>query len=197
MPLSIQLDSNNSILYFNSCLLKSETLLFTDLVSTNQLYQPTLKIFGHQPKFFDTTYSTSSNTVPSKHYSQSPITPKLLHFSQLLKTKFDSYHQNNFNTHYNCNLVYYSPKLSNGGGRGKHQDNPTANLNLVLIYSFGQTRHFSIYKNNKIVQKLPLHHNSLIALIGSTFQTTYFHTLLPLNPKIVALDRYSFNTRFK
>jgi hypothetical protein len=191
-----QLDPDNSILYFDSCLLKNELPDFLHLISTNQLHQPTLKIFGNSPKFFDTTFSTFSNTVPSKHYHQSLITTELTTFSNLLKSKFDSYLENNFNTHYNCNLVHYSPIHPRGGSRGKHQDNPTVGLNLVLIYSFGQTREFAIYKDNKIVKKLPLHHNSLVALIGPTFQKIYHHSLLPLALNIVPFNRWSFNSRF-
>lgn len=194
---TIKLDSTNSLLYMENCLPPSAILDFAALLPSKPLLQPTLQMFGHRPKFFDTTYSTLSNTVPSKHYHQDILPDDLKLLSTNLKAIFDLYHPNTYNTHYNCNLAYYSPDLSNGGSRGKHQDNPTVPLQVVLIYSFGQPRDFAIYKDNHIVTKQRLGHNSLIAMIGPTFQKIYQHSLLPLKKDIVALDRYSFNTRFQ
>jgi alkylated DNA repair dioxygenase AlkB len=188
------LDTSNSIRYISNALTPDEQLGLKSILATSDLKQPTLKMFGHQPKFFDTTFNRG--TVPSSHYSQSVMTPEALDFSNLIYQKYTNIWDQASSVNYNCNVVHYSPDLANGGGRGKHQDNPDQPLTLVLIYSFGQDRNFSVYKNNHKVARIKLEHNSIVAMAGPTFQQTYHHQLDPLKKGEVAEDRYSFNTRF-
>lgn len=196
MKFSIALDSENSIQYISDFLDLKEQDSLNYLIAGNELAQPTLKIFGNAPKFFDATFATKTNTAPSRHYKQATVTPQILEFSNLLKVKYDLEFQNKATDHYNCNLVYYAPHLANGGSRGKHQDNPTVPLNLVLIYSYGQTRTLTVFKDNKKVKTVTMRHNSVLAMSGATFQKIYYHQLDALKKNSLAEDRWSFNTRF-
>jgi alkylated DNA repair dioxygenase AlkB len=196
MKFSIALDSENSINYISDFLDLKEQDSLNYLIASTTLAQPTLKIYGNSPKFFDTTFATKENTAPSRHYKQATVTPQILEFSNLLKTKYDLEFQNQATNHYNCNLVYYAPHLANGGNRGKHQDNPKVPLNLVLIYSYGQTRTLTVSKDNKKVQRITMHHNSVLAMSGPTFQKIYHHQLDSLKKGSLVEDRWSFNTRF-
>lgn len=196
MKFSIALDSENSIKYISDFLDLKEQDSLNYLIGSTVLAQPTLKIYGNAPKFFDSTFATKENTAPSRHYKQSAVTTPILEFSNLLKAKYDLEFKNYATTHYNCNLVYYAPKLANGGSRGKHQDNPKVPLNLVLIYSYGQTRTLTVFKDNKKVKRITMHHNSVLAMEGATFQKIYYHQLDALKKNILAEDRWSFNTRF-
>jgi alkylated DNA repair dioxygenase AlkB len=124
------------------------------------------------------------------------MTRQAYDFSKLLKEKYNQLFPNKWNHQFNCNLSYYSPELANGGSRGKHQDNPGFDLGLVLVYSYGQTRNFSVYKDGKRIHRFPLKENSLLAMRGPSFQTRYFHQLEKLRKNQEAFDRVSFNTRY-
>ena len=192
---TLQLDSENSIHSIEDALTLEEQYDMVHLINTTTLSQPTLSIYGNRPKFYDTTFNFG--TVPSGHYSQSPMTREASDFSELIREKYTKYFPNSSTAHFNCNLVYYSPELGNGGRRGKHQDNPTQPLTLVLIYSFGQDRKMTFYKDNKKVATIPLLDNSIVAMVGPTFQKVYHHQLDSIKSGEVAFDRYSFNTRYK
>lgn len=195
MTSTLQLDSENSVHTIQNALTLEEQYDMIDLINTNTLKQPTLSIYGNRPKFYDTTFNFG--TVPSGHYSQAPMTQQASDFSELIRYKYTQHFPNSFTTHFNCNLVYYSPDLGNGGRRGKHQDNPDQPLNLVLIYSFGQDRTMTFYKDNKKVSTIQLLDNSIVAMVGPTFQKVYYHQLDSIKPNQLAFDRYSFNTRYK
>jgi alkylated DNA repair dioxygenase AlkB len=188
------LGAQNAIRYISNALTPQEQEGLESVLATSDLSQPTLKMFGHQPKFFDTTFNFG--TVPSSHYSQTVMTPEALAFSHLLREKYTNIWPNDSSVNYNCNVVHYSPDLANGGGRGKHQDNPDKPLTLVLIYSFGQARNFTVYRDNRKVLRVKLEHNSIVAMEGPTFQQVFHHQLDPLKKGEVAEHRYSFNTRF-
>lgn len=196
MKLTHNLDSTNSINYISNFLDQDSQNYLADLIASTKLHQPTLKIFGNSPKFLDTTFAPANNTAPSKHYRQALITPQISTFSDLVKTSYNQHFPNTYSKHFNCNLVHYSPDFPKGGSRGKHQDNPDKPINLVLIYSIGQDRTLTFYKDNRKIYRLTLQHNSLVAMTGSTFQKTYFHQLDPLKKGIVPENRWSFNTRF-
>jgi len=193
---SIALDSENSLHYIDNFLTEEEQLGLRSVMLSVSLKQPTAQIFGNKPKFFDATFSYGTQTVPNRSYKQVLMTPQATSFSTLLKTKFDQVHNNQATKHFNCNLVYYAPHLANGGSRGVHSDNPSDPLQLVLIYSYGQDRPFTIYRDKKIVQRICLKHNSIVAMQGSSFQKVFKHRLDPLKKGVVAEDRWSFNTRF-
>lgn len=192
--MNFQLDTENSIRYIANALTPQEQSGLMSLVETNDLKQPTLSMFGNRPKFFDTTFNL--DTVPSSHYCQTVMTPAASAFSSLLLQKYTTVFGNRNSVNFNCNLVHYSPNLANGGGRGKHQDNPDKPLTLVLIYSLGQDRNFTIFKDNRKVLRVKLEGNSIVSMDGPTFQKVYHHQLDPLKKGEVATDRYSFNTRF-
>lgn len=195
MKFSRSLDSENSIQYITNVLDDDEQLGLQSLLLINELKQPTVSIYGNRPKFYGTTFN--HGTAPSKHYSQRPMTPMASNFSKLIKDRYDQHFPNTFSKHYNCNLSYYSPDLANGGSRGKHQDNvKNIQLALVLVYSYGQDRQFSIFKDNKKILSVTLKENSILAMRGVTFQKTYFHQLDKLKKGVVAEDRVSFNTRY-
>jgi len=183
------------ISYIPNALTPHERLGLESLLATSDLSQPTLSIYGNRPKFYDTTFNRG--TVPSSHYSQTAMTPEARDFSALIRGKYTSpLNPDGANVHFNCNLVHYSPDLANGGGRGKHQDNPDQPLTLVLIYSVGQERTMTFYKDNRKVHRVYLEHNSIVVMEGPSFQNVYHHQLDPLKKGRVAQDRYSFNTRY-
>lgn len=189
------LDCENMISYIPNALTQQERLGLKSLIANSDLVQPSLRIFGNRPKFYDTTFNRG--TVPSSHYSQTIMTPEAALFSILIRSKYTSpLYPNEANDHFNCNLVHYSPDLANGGRRGKHQDNPDQPLTLVLIYSYGQDRTMTFYKGNRKVHRATLAHNSILVMEGPSFQNVYHHQLDPLKKGIVAQDRYSFNTRY-
>jgi hypothetical protein len=199
---ALALDPENSIYNIAEALTAEEQELMHSIALdyNNELAQPTLKVYGNRPKFYDLTFnnyrSFDNSSVPSNHYKHAPITVQIDAFSRLLKERFDQFVPNNASVHYNCNLVYYAPHLGHGGSRGKHQDNPKVPLSLVLIYSSGQDRKLAIYKDNKLKGRVILKGNSLFAMAGPTFQKVYHHQLEKLDKGDIPLGRWSFNTRF-
>jgi hypothetical protein len=189
------LDCENMISYIPNALTPTEQLGLGYLIVNTDLSQPTLSIYGNRPKFYDTTFNRG--TVPSSHYSQTAMTLEAAAFALLIRGKYTSpLNPYGANVHFNCNLVNYSPDLANGGSRGKHQDNPDQPLTLVLIYSFGQDRTMTFYKDNRKVHRVKLEHNSIVAMDGPSLQNVYHHQLDPLKRDKVAQERYSFNTRY-
>lgn len=175
-----------------NALTHSEILDFKELLAT-PMHQPTTTMFGHRPKFYDCTFDAGDQaTVPNRGYYHKPMTEVVQNFALLLKEKIGGAPLQFFN----ANIVHYAPELARSGGRGKHADNPGANLKLVIIYSMGQTRHLKIYLDNRVVQTVTMSDNSITAMVGPMFQQTFKHAVSKLPPTITPLDRYSFNARF-
>lgn len=94
-----------------------------------------------------------------------------------------------------CVDIHYSHEIVGGGSIAKHQDNEQ-NWNIVLIYSLGQSRILRISSDKNILFNIKMKHNSLVAMIGSTFQQKYFHQVDKLTKKDTIGDRYSINFRY-
>jgi hypothetical protein len=187
---------------------------FMTLLSETTLAQPTRAIYGHRPKFLDFTFDNiNAPTVPNSGYAHGPMTPRAEEFAKAIKDRLDWFHPNTCNNLYNANLVHY-PDVIEGGpsglgkhsdtgpsARGMHSDNPGVTIPIVTIYSRGQTRSLTIWRNKtgggiQKVGKIPLVSNEIVAMIGDTFQQTYQHAVEKLPPAVEKSHRFSFNARF-
>jgi len=161
------------------------------------LQQPTSSTYGHRPKFKDVTFDFGETGVPNRGYAHTPITDELFELCRIIKSNYNQRHpSNHYERLFNCNLVNYNENFDLGGGRGKHQDNPSVDLGLVLIYSWGQERNLNIYEQNHLVHKIQMPHNSIIAMEGANFQKRYFHEVPKLKRNVPPGDRHSFNIRY-
>ena len=100
----------------------------------------------------------------------------------------------------NSILIHYSPSIKHSGKLGYHSDKGHSAGDLIFIYSLGQTRNFLIRSKTSTCRPLyvQLPHNSVLAMIGSTFQDDFEHSLEELDSvKDEAHHRLSFNVRFK
>lgn len=194
---SISLQSDCSVQVLESALTPQE---YSQFIAIGTKYaplmkQPTTSTYGHRPKFKDVTYDLGP--TGNGGYAHTPIKDDIFDLCATIKTKYNEAHpQNHYERLFNCNLVHYTPDFDLGGGRGRHQDNPSVDLGLVLIYSWGQARTLNIYEGGKIVHKIPMSHNSIIAMQGQNFQKKYFHSVPKLHPSTPPKDRYSLNIRY-
>ena len=196
---SISLQSDCSVQVLESALTPPEYSEFIRIGTKNAylLMQPTSNTYGHRPKFKDVTFDFGESGIPNRGYAHTAITEEIYDMAKIIKDRYNAAHpQNPYERLFNCNLVHYTPKFDLGGGRGRHQDNPTKDLGLVLIYSWGQARTLNIYDHERLLHKIPMSHNSIIAMQGQNFQKKYFHSVPKLHPSTPPTDRHSFNIRY-
>jgi hypothetical protein len=162
-----------------------------------QLKQPTSYTYGHRPKFKDVTFDFGITGVPNRGYAHMPITTQIFNFCKIIKDRYnEEVPQNPYERLFNCNLVHYAPDFDLDGGRGKHQDNPSVDLGLVLIYSWGEARTLNIFDEGRIVLKVEMNHNSILAMEGVNFQKMYSHCVRKLKRTVTQRNRHSFNIRY-
>ncbi len=93
--------------------------------------------------------------------------------------------------------LYYGPEHKNGGSIGAHKDDENSNWYAVIGCSFGQTRYLRIRSDlTKEFVSLEMSDNSIIAMIGPSFQKKYTHQIDKLKPKEQIYGRHSLNGRF-
>lgn len=92
--------------------------------------------------------------------------------------------------------IMYSNKFARGGSISAHKDDEDK-WGLVIIYSLGQTRWLRV-RNDKThhFTNIKLEDNSIIAMYGSTFQTSYTHQVDKLTANEPVGNRLSLNIRF-
>jgi len=199
--MKIELDNGNFLQIEKDILTPSDLESFRELVHKYKptFSQPTTQTFGHRPKFTEMTFDVPPfNTgVPAMGYPHTLMPHDVKQFCALIKTRFDGIVGEDFGGRlFNANMVHYTPRFDRGGGRGVHSDNPDEPLSLVLIYTIGQTRTLKIYREGKVVTKVPLEQNSVVAMVGRTFQTMYKHCVAKLPPSVTPGHRYSLNIRY-
>ena len=89
--------------------------------------------------------------------------------------------------------IEYGPEFKFGGSIAKHQDNEHP-WNMVLIFSMGQTRTLKINGDHSV--SVDMEDNSIVAMVGRTFQKKYWHRVDKLNSKIAPQWRNSLNIRY-
>lgn len=92
--------------------------------------------------------------------------------------------------------IIYDQEYARGGSISAHSDDEMF-WKLVVIYSVGQTRYLRVRrKSDKSWYNVELSSNSLVAMVGPTFQTLYTHQVDKLSTKDTVGTRHSLNARY-
>jgi alkylated DNA repair dioxygenase AlkB len=93
--------------------------------------------------------------------------------------------------------ICYDASIPRGGSVGAHSDDEDEWKNVV-IYSLGQTRIIRVvHKETKATYNIELADNSILVMIGDTFQEKYTHQVDKLSKTEVVGTRLSLNVRYK
>ena len=97
----------------------------------------------------------------------------------------------------NANDILYGPEFKCGGSIGRHADDENPDWCAIGIFSLGQERVLRIFSNEeKRIWNVVLEHNSVVWMIGPTFQKKYKHEVPKLSPKESVHTRLSLNIRY-
>jgi len=97
----------------------------------------------------------------------------------------------------NCNDIVYGPEFKCGGSIGKHADDENPNWCAIGIFSLGQERVMRIRGNDSgRLYNVLLKHNSVVWMVGPTFQKRYTHEVPKLKADETVHTRLSLNIRY-
>lgn len=93
--------------------------------------------------------------------------------------------------------ICYDSSIAQGGSVGAHSDDE-AHWPAVMIYSLGQSRFLRVInKETKATYNVEVSHNSIVVMLGETFQQKYTHQVDKLSKSEEVGTRLSLNIRYK
>lgn len=93
--------------------------------------------------------------------------------------------------------ICYDSSIPQGGSVGAHSDDEV-HWPAVMIYSLGQSRFLRVInKKTKAAYYVELSHNSIVLMLGETFQENYTHKVDKLSKTEKVGTRLSLNIRYK
>lgn len=93
--------------------------------------------------------------------------------------------------------ICYDASIPQGGSVGAHSDDE-AHWPAVMIYSLGQSRFLRVInKETKATYNVEVAHNSIVLMLGETFQEDYTHQVDKLAKTEAVGTRLSLNIRYK
>ena len=126
-----------------------------------------------------------------------PYHVKLLSEKMRFSLCYQTYEEANLWKADNCNDIVYGPEFECGGSIGRHADDENPNWCAIGIYSLGQERVLRIRSNETgKFWNIRLVHNSVVWMIGPTFQKKYTHEVPKLKPGEPVHTRLSLNIRY-
>ena len=201
------IDSDESRLYMFDKLLKDATL--ADYVEAAlEVKRPSGKtIFGTVKPRDEVCYISdhNHNRAEKKPYTYKGVNHKTLRYPNhvlLVASKIQSILSHRI-PHHGCHRLWTAndtllcDKHSRGGFIDAHSDVDIHNLNLVVIFSLGQSRWLRI-RNKETLRytNVLLPHNSLVVMYGPKFQQNFTHELIRLTPSDVIWRHLSLEIRF-
>lgn len=92
--------------------------------------------------------------------------------------------------------IVYPSTIPGSGSISEHSD-LELDWDMVIVYSLGQTRYFKVRdKLTRKVVNVPTPHNSLLVMVGESFQKKYTHSIDRLKKNDVLGYRMSLNARY-
>ena len=201
------LDDDESRLYMFDKLLKDETL--ADYVEAAlEVDRPSgPNFFGYVKPRDEVCYISdhNNNRAEKKPYTYKGVNHKTLRYPNhvlVVVSKIQSILNNRIPTH-DCQRLWTATdtllcdKHSRGGFIDAHSDTDTKNLNLVVIFSLGQSRWLRIRNKETLrYSNVLVPHNSLVVMSGPKFQQNFTHELIRLTPSDVIGQHLSLEIRF-
>jgi alkylated DNA repair dioxygenase AlkB len=93
--------------------------------------------------------------------------------------------------------LLYSSKFPRGGSIAPHKDDENPDWAMVAIFSLGQTRWLRVRsERTKQFTNVELTHNSLVCMVGPTFQQRFTHQIDKLHAEEPVGTRHSLNIRY-
>ena len=94
--------------------------------------------------------------------------------------------------------ILYDDTFPRGGSISEHKDNEDPAWGMVWIFSLGQSRYLRIRRDSDgAFFNVKMGHNSLVVMLGETFQKKYTHRVDKLAKNEPVGARLSLNVRYK
>lgn len=208
---SIALDNENTLLIIRDVLDEQQLKSYIkSACNVERIRGPSA--YGQRKPRYEMCYSTDGKLFNYSNINHSTVVyPK--HVKTVLPIFLDriseEYGQDvrQYRLSHGIDIVYPST-LPGSGSIGEHSD-LTLPWDMVVAYSLGQTRYFKVRrvkdtprdlpardKTTRTVINVPTPHNSLLVMIGPTFQKKYTHAIDKLKSKDKLGYRMSLNARY-